>query len=318
MAGGLDTTDSRADPGHTIFYLAGEDTAADRHNIPLLARIAARCSTPLRVEVFYHRPLKLSNWALEAGSVRYTRLRSASDFVLAERIAASGTECVIFFNWMVLAHAEDLWRLLGHTAREPYVLALPGNTVGGSHETAWQLALRSARFDLARYTGSARQPVLTALNKTLLNEKSVREPKGLLLRKFYADLLDGTTVRKPIPRLLKGRSLEAAAPSPGWLATFTSTLLAWQIWREVKSFPWWFSYRHPLFLVAQLSFYMALLVLPVSAKGCLLLILFSFGITLRYASGGALRAMRSAIRSARRIRATLLRAAARVLLYIIG
>lgn len=316
MAGALNTPDALTQPGHTIFYLTGEDSAADRHNTTLLARIAQRSTTPLRIEIFYHRPLQLSNWAVEAGNVRYTRLRSASEFVLAERIAAARTESVLFFNYRILAHSEDIWRLLGHSNREPYALALPGKTLRSRQETAWGFALRSARFDLACYTGSPGEPAIVAVNRTLLRRQSGRQTSGLLLRKFYADLLSGTGT--PAPLLLRGRSLAVEARPAMWLTTTSNTLIALHIWRDKHYFPWWFSYRHPLFVVAQLSFYTALLVLTVSAKGSLLLLLFTTGTTLRYFCRGFLHTLRKGFRRTTLLSAGLLRLPARLLLYLIG
>lgn len=316
MAGALYTPDSLTGPGHTIFYLAGEDGAADRHNTTLLARIAQRSTTPLHIEIFYHRPLQLNNWAVEAGNVRYTRLRSASEFAIAERIAAAHTESVLFFDFRLLAHPEDIWRLLGHSTREPYALALPGETLRSRGETAWNFALRSARFDLACYTGSPGESAIVAVNRTLLRQKSGRQTNGLLLRKFYADLLGGTET--PAPVLLRGRSRTIEARPAKWLTALRNTLIAFRTWRDGHRFPWWFSHRYPLFVVAQLGFYTALLALPVSAKGSLLLLLFTTGTTTRYFFGGLFRALNSSFRTKRRLTAGLQRMAARLLLYLIG
>ncbi|MFZ5629067.1 MAG: hypothetical protein ACOY5B_08045 [Spirochaetota bacterium] len=308
--------DSQAEPGHTIFYLAGEDSAADRHNTALLARIARLSTTPVHIEIFYHRPLQLSNWAIETGNVRYTRLRSASEFALAERIAAARTQSVLYFNFMLLVHAEDIWLLLGHTSREPYALALPGNTLASRGEGTWSFALRSARFDLSRYTGSHSEPAIIAVNRNLLQQKSGRQSSGLLLRKFYADLLSGA--ESPAPLLLRGRSYAIEARPALWLTTLRNTVFAFNTWRDSQRFPWWFSHRHPLFLVAQLSFYAALLVLPVSATGSHILALFTLGTTLPYFLRGFLRAMAASLRNGRHTPVFLRRTAARMLLYLIG
>lgn len=315
MAGALHTPVSH-EPGHTIFYLAGEDTAADRHNAALLARLARRSTTPLYIEIFYHRPLQLSNWALATGDLRYTRLRSTSEFVLAERIAAARTETVLFFNFMIFAHGEDLWRLLGHAAREPFALVLPAGTLYDRGETAWTFALRSARADLARYTGSPEQPAIIAMNRSLLRQNAARPGAGLLLRKFYADLLSGQ--QSPVPLLLKGRSRMFASTAAAWLPTLRNTVFAYRAWRETRQFPWWFSYRHPLFLVAQLGVYTSLLVLPASLEGSVILLLFSVATTLPYFFSGLWREIGICFSNVRRPAASLRRLAARLVLYLIG
>lgn len=316
MAAALHTPNSHAEPGHTIFYLAGEDTAADRHNTALLARIARRSTTPVQVEIFHHRPLQLSNWARETGNLRYTRLRSASDFVLAERIVAARTDSVLYFSFRIFAHAEDLWLLLGHSRREPYALALPGRALRGRNETAWNFALRSARLALARYTGSPGEPAILAVNRTLLRQQTERQATGLLLRKFYADLLNGAET--PAPLLLRGRNLAIEARPALWLTTLRQAFFAFSVWRDSHQFPWWFSYRHPLFLVAQLGFYMALLVLPASAQGSLLLLLFSLGTTLPYLCRGLLHEISLWFNGRRRPVDLLRHTAAKLILYLVG
>ena len=315
MAGALHTPVPQ-ESGHTIFYLAGEDTPADRHNVALLARLARRSTTPLSVEIFYHRPLQLSNWAEATGSLRYRRLRSGSEFVLAERLATARTECVLFFSFSVFAHSEDLWRLLGHAVREPFTLVLPSGVLADRGEPRWTFALRSARTDLARYTGSPDQPAIMAINRRLLGKYPTGQRTGLLLRKFYADLLRGQ--QSPAPLLLTGRSRVFAARGSAWLSTLRNTVFAYRAWRANRQFPWWFSYRHPLFLVAQLGFYLSILVLPASMRGSLLLLLFSVATTTPYCFGGLSREIRTLFSNVRRPAAFLRCMGARLILYLIG
>lgn len=310
------SAESAGGPDHTLFYLAGEDTAADRHNIALLARVARRSTTPLHVEIFYHRPLQLSNWALDTGNLRYSRLRSASDFVLAERIAAARSTSVLFLDYRVLAHADDLWSLLGYTPRCAFVIVQPQRTQRRRSETGFAFALRSARHDLARYAPGPREPRLVGVNKALLARQTPGQPAGLLQRKLYADLMSGAQGGEPLA--LAGRSRVFESQPPLWLAMLRNNLFALRVWHSTWHFPWWFSYRHPLFLVAQLGFYFALLVLPVSPRGFLLLSLFVPAITLPYFFGGFVRALPACFTRVERAFFFLQRVAARVLLYLIG
>jgi hypothetical protein len=303
-------------PGHTIFYLASEDTVADRHNIALLARIAARSTTPLNVEIFYDRPLKLGNWAEATGSLRYRRLRSTADFVLAERIAGANTECVLFFNFLVFAHSEDLWRLLGHVQREPFTLLLPGKILPQRGMNAWRTALLAARLDLLHYADSPNRPAILALNRRLLHKSTQQPEKGLLRRKFYADILSGQSLIQPLR--LHGRSRVVAMPDAQWLTTGKNTVRAWRTWRSHRRFPWWFTYRHPLFVVSQLSFYIALLVLLATFRGSVILFLFAIGLTLPYFCRGFLHGVRTWFRNVRRLAALLPLMGARLVLYLIG
>ncbi len=315
MAGALQSPVAH-EPGHTIYYLAGEDSAADRHNIALLARIARRSTTPLGVEIFYHRPLKLSNWTLKTGSLRYVRLRSASEFVLAERIAGVRTEAIIFLSHRIFAHSEDIWRLLGYAAREPFAMLQPCGVLPDRGDKAWTFALQSARFDLARYTGSPDQPAIIALNLRLLGQHSGRRSTSFLLRKFYADLISGKGSRAPL--MLTGRSRALAPTAATWLPTLRNTISAYRTWRTARQFPWWFSYRHPLFIVAQLGAYASLLILPVSIRGSFILLLFVVGTTLPYFLSGLQLCARTAFRNWRRTPALLRRMGARLVLYLIG
>jgi hypothetical protein len=316
MTGARNSTASHAEPGHTIFYLAGEDTAADRHNIALLGRIVPRSTTSIHVEIFHHRPLQLNNWARERGHLRYVRLRSDSEFVLAERIVAARTDSVLYLSFRTFAHADDLWQLLAYSARTPYTLALPGHTLRNRMETGWNFALRSARLDLARYTGSPDEPAMVAIHKTLLQQKTARRVTGLLLRKFYADVLNGADAPRPL--LLQGRSRQIEARKVLWLTTLRHTLFALRIWRDNRQFPWWFSYRHPLFVVAQMGFYTFLLLLPLSPGQSLILLAFTLSLTLPYFLRNMLSDILSTLRRPRHSCLVLAKLAARFLLYLIG
>jgi hypothetical protein len=316
MTGARHSTVSHAESGHTILYLAGEDTAADRHNIALLERLVPRSTNRIHAEILYQRPLQLSSFASESGHLRYVRLRSDSEFVLAERIVAARTDSVLYFSFRTFAHADDLWQLLAYSARTPYTLALPDSALRNRNESSWSFALRSARLHLARYTGSPDESAMVAMNKMLLQQQTARRASGLLLRKFYADLIH--TIEAPRPLLLKGRSRQIEARKPLWLKTLRHTLMAYRIWRDSRQFPWWFSYRHPLFVVAQMGFYAFLLLLPLSPRQSLILLAFSLSLSLPYFLRNMLSDIVSTLHRPRDACLVIFKLAARFLLYLIG
>lgn len=282
----------------------------------LLARLTERATYRIAVEILYTGARKPTMPA--KNNMRLSRLNSATDFALAARILGAATECVLLFDARILAHPHDIWQLLGFAERHALVCLYPRNSVGVEHESAWHFALRAARFDLAQFVGASptNQPAMFAFNLPLLQKNMGRGGQGFLAQKYYADLLRGEHTISPL--LLRGKSRDANRKPLPWLALWRNTVSAYKIWRDQGLFPYWFSYKSPLFLVAQAAFYLALLVVPLSLRGSLLLASFAVALTLPFYLHGAIALWRTIIYNRRAFPAILLRVLARTLLYLIG
>lgn len=249
------------------------------------------------------------------------RLNSASHFSLASRILEAKTECVLFFDARILAHPHDLWRLMGFSERHAISYLYPQNVVRTEHEGRWHFALRAARFDLWQFVGAPPniKPAIIALNLPLVDKamhRAGRSGHGLLAQKYGADLLRGYHAH--IPLLLYGKSRDVTNNSPPWLALSRCTVTASKIWRQEGLFPYWFSYKNPLFLVAQMAFYLALLVTPLTMRGTLLFAGFALALSLPFYLRGFGTFMRNIVHNRTALPAALMRLAARTLLYLIG
>lgn len=249
------------------------------------------------------------------------RLNSASHFALAARILEAKTECVLFFDARIFAHAHDLWQLMGFSERHAISYLYPQNLARTEYEGRWHFALRAACFDLWQFVGAPPdiKAAIVALNLPLLDKAMGREGRsghGLLAQKYGADLLRGYHAH--VPLLLYGKSRDVTNSSPPWLALLRNTVAASKIWRQEGFFPYWFSYKNPLFLVAQMAFYLALLVTPLTVRGALLFTGFALALSLPFYLRGFSTFMRNIIRNRGALSAALMRFAARTLLYLIG
>jgi hypothetical protein len=265
---------------HTLLYRAANDSRIDRWNIALLKRIIRKSTTPASLEVYYHEPAKLLDWAEPHEGVRYIRLRSGEHFPFAERIAAATTDTVVVFDDSLLLAAADVWRLMGLAERNSIVQLDTTRTHRRPGESTVNFLWRAARMALKNYlypqgavTGHA-----FAIHKKLLNDTQKIRLSSFHEKKNYSDYLQAIVPQKA--EIIRGDSfaVNQGTPQP-LLGTGAATVSALRTWNAEKKFPDWFSGRFLLFHVAQLAAYYGALVFYISPKASLIVFLFAAAIT---------------------------------------
>lgn len=258
-----------------IWYFAGEDTPADRHNIWVLARVVTKSTVPLHAVIFYDRPLRLSNWAWPQENLRFTRRNTLDIGAQAVELAGSKSATAVLCDYRVLLHPQDLWLLLGYGQRFPLVLFWPQRCVRDKNEPLWRFAWRCAATDFRNYLGAHKpQDVLCSFNHRLLPPFSDRPFSKL---KFYHRLLVGKTTL-PAERI-SCRSKAIAAKDYPWLSGVSDLFLALRLWKKEKRFPFWLTSRHFIFPVAQLAMYVATMALWIDVKAALVFAGFAVFLT---------------------------------------
>lgn len=266
--------------GLVIFYRASAvyDPASriDRHNIRLLKRVVQKSTTAIALDILYHEPLRLTDWAEPMDSVRYVRLRSGEDYPLAERIAKTDATAIALFDSSLLLHHDDIWLLSGLAMRSSFSALAPRRALRRPGEISWNFYLREARCMLSEYLYP--KSIFTArafaIQKSLLLARCTIKLGSFSEKMAWLDLLkiqDNAEVA-----VYRARSADTSLPKRlTLLETLRRTRDALAIWRAAKTFPHWFSGRSFLFHTAQLSFYLGALVAMVSFAHGLLLIGFA-------------------------------------------
>lgn len=248
-----------------------------------MKRVIAKSTTRAALEIYYHEPGKLLNWAEPRENVRYVRLRSGDNFPLAERIAAVSSETVLVFSDSLLLKAADVWHLMGLSERNAVVVLDSFQARRRPGELLWIFFWRKARLTLKNYL----YPLGTMGNHAFaLNKKLLSAEQGIALQSFqerkkYADFLRAIYPAKP--EIMTGVSFATnAAEATTLLGTGAATVEAIRRWNAEKKFPYWFSGRFLIFHVAQLAAYYGALVAFISPKASLIVFLFAALITPAY------------------------------------
>lgn len=273
--------------GHLIIYRAGKDSRVDRANIALLRRIVRKSTTPVQLEVFYHSSLKLAAWSEPQERVRYIRMRNGSSIPVAERTARSDAISVLVLSDSLLLSAGDIWQLLGHSVRESLVVLTTNRILKDQQESFLLFFLRDAfmRLNLWLYPQGYFIGENLAVTPALF-----REQRGISGESFHETValagLTGDLAAFP-PLTLPGRSYAVGGRGKiRLLKTAGETAMALVTWRRNKKFPWWFSSRHLLFHVAQVSAYLGALVAMVSLPAGMVLLGFALVITPQFSLTG--------------------------------
>jgi len=273
--------------GLVIFYRASAvfDPASriDRHNIRLLKRVVQKSTTAISLEILYHEPLRLSDWAEPLHNVRYVRLRSGEDYPLAERIANTDAAAVVFFDTSLLLHHDDVWFLLGRRMRSPFSALAPRRALRRPGERSWSFYLREARCSLTHYLypQSIFAARAFAIQKPLLLSHFVIKAGSFHERVAWLDIVKAQD--RVAPSVHRARSADTSAPERLMLLeTLHHTVTALATWRASKKFPYWFNGRSFLFHIAQLAIYFGALVAMVSFHHGLLLMGFAAILVPRY------------------------------------
>lgn len=273
--------------GHVILYRAGDDTRTDRANISLLKRVVQKSTTPVFLEIYYHTPAQLLSWSEPRERVRYIRLRSGEKLPVAERIAAAAAKSVLVLNNSALLAAGDIWHLLGHSTRQSLVILNAGRVLKNSGESLPHFFLREAftRRKSYLYPQGYFIPENHAINPGLFCEERKISRQSFHEKLAFAGLSEDLAAQRPF--VLPGRSYALRGVGDTRLMnTAAETVRAIKSWQETKKFPWWFSPRHFLFHVAQISAYLGALAALVSIPGGLILIAFAILITPRFFFAG--------------------------------
>lgn len=273
--------------GHVILYSTGGDSRVDRANIALLKRVVQKSTTPVFLEIFYHAPLKLGAWSEPQERVRYIRLRSGERLPVAGRITESAATSILVLNDSILLAAADVWELLGHSARESLVVLTTRRIRRSQREFFLHLFMRDAFLRLRAwlYPQGYFVPENFAVNPALFCAQ-----RGISRDSFHEKIaMAGLTedLGAQPPRVLTGRSFAVrGAHRTRLLQAAMETALAITVWNKTRKFPWWFSSRHLLFHVAQLSAYLGALAVMVSVSAGLILVAFAVIITPRFSLTG--------------------------------
>lgn len=238
-----------------------------------------KSTTAASLEIYYHEPVKLLDWAEPHEGVRYVRLRSGEDFPFAERIAAAATDTVLTLGDSLLLNATDVWRLMGLADRNPVVVLDARHAFKRPGESLIAFLWRSARFALRNYLyprGSVNGHAF-AIHKGLMGKSQ----QGFREKKSYYDYLQAVSPGEP--QIIRGESFEVMqAERMPLLSTGATTVAAVKSWNTEKKFPYWFSGSFLLFHVAQLAVYYGALVCFISPKASLIVFLFAALITPKY------------------------------------
>jgi hypothetical protein len=268
---------------HAILYRSGRDSRVNRANITTLKRVVSKSTTPVSLEIYYHEPLKLLDWAEPHERVRYVKLRSGEDFPVAERMAQQMTDRLLIFDDTLLISAADVWLLMGLSATNAVSALRLSRSVTGEGETPLSMCFREARLCLVNYLypqGDFNRHAF-AINKNLLLAQRPVQPGGLGEKLTYHALLRSLSAFQP-----KGQAAHSVAVRHGeeypLLNAGARTVEAFSHWKQHKIFPWWFSARAPLFHVAQLAAYYGALVSFISPASGLIVFLFALLITPQY------------------------------------
>lgn len=264
---------------HAILYRSGRDSRVNRANIATLKRVISKSTTPAILEIYYHEPLKLSDWALPHERVRYVKLRSGEDFPVAERMAQQTTDRLLVFDDALLISAADVWLLMGLAATHAVTVLRTERSVTNEGENLPGACFRGARLALVNYlypAGDFNRHAF-AINRTLLSP----QPGSMHEKITYHALLRSLSRFRPHHQNARSVAVRQAEEYPLLHAGFR-TVEAFTHWKRHKEFPWWFSARAPLFHVAQLAAYYGALVSFISPGSGLIVFLFAILITPQY------------------------------------
>jgi hypothetical protein len=273
--------------GHVILYRAGDDTRIDRANIALLKRVVQKSTTPVFLEIYYHAPAQLLSWSEPQERVRYIRLRSGEQLPVAERITTSAGKAVLVLNDSVWLAATDIWHLLGHSPRQSLVVLKACRILKNPGESFPHYFLREAFMRLKAYLFPQGYfiPENHAVNPGLFCEERKISRKSFHEKMAFAGLSEDLAAQRPF--VLPGRSYALrGVRDTRLMKTAAETVIAIKSWRDSKKFPWWFSPRHFLFHVAQISAYLGALAALVSIPAGLILLAFAILITPRFFFAG--------------------------------
>ena len=268
---------------HAILYRSGRDSRVNRANIATLKRVVRKSTTPVSLEIYYHEPLKLLDWALPHDRVRYVKLRSGEDFPVAERMSQQATDRLLVFDDTLLISAADVWQLMGLSSAHAVIVLNAKRSVTNERESLPGATFREARLALAGYLypGGYFNRHAFALNKPLLLSKRALQRGSLGEKLTYQELLRSLAGLKPHSQVAHSVAVRQAEEYP-LLNAGVRTVEAFTRWKKDKVFPWWFSARAPLFHVAQLAAYYGALVSLISPKSGLIVFLFAIAITPQY------------------------------------
>lgn len=249
---------------HTILYRSGLNPRVDRSNINLFQRVTVKSTTPVFVEIFYHEPLRLSEFAAPQERMRFVKLRSGEDFPVAERLRNATTDCVLVLHGDLLYAAQDIWRLLGLASRKP----LSSLTIARSFVDE-RPSLTAYLEPEGKFEGRA-----FAINQKLFPQ-SLRSFEQKIdywqLLRSFAKISSHTVLAK---------SIEITRSFPTrWLESLAVTIAALRRWKAEKQLPREFSTRRLLFHVAQIATYLAAMVALLSPVRGLVLFAFAIAIT---------------------------------------
>ncbi|HRP70066.1 MAG TPA: hypothetical protein PLY93_11085 [Turneriella sp.] len=261
---------------HALLYRADvPDSRVDRWNIKLIERIVKKSTTPAIAEIYYYQSTQISSWVVPHENVRFHRLRSGEAFPLAERINQTHADYVLVFDNSTYLSAADIWLLMGLVKMQSVVVVNPTRFAARKNENFWVRQLRHARFALHTYLKrpTPAMGIFFAVDKT-----KMRQTTNFLQKITYADFIRATY--KNAPQQIQGQSRSAAKGTQhDFLETVASTVEALQIWKRDKSFPYWFSHRFLLFIVAQLAVYIGVLAFYIAPLYSLPFFLFAIFIT---------------------------------------
>lgn len=268
-------------------YRAGDDSTVDRANITLLKRVVKKSTTPVELEICYHAPLQLGAWSEPQDSVRYTRLRSDEKIPLAEKIAASDGRPVLVFDDSILIAFADVWLLMGYSARESLVVLSAKRIRKSRSESFFQFLLRKSLFHLAAYLypqGKFNPDIYAIHAGRFCAERGISR-QGFQEKLAFAGMTGHLGALKPF--VVAGRSFSVRGEGKlRLLNTLSESTRALTEWKRLKIFPWWFSSRHLLFHVAQISAYTGALTTMVSITGGLILLAFALLVTPQFSLTG--------------------------------
>ena len=286
-----------------LVYRTGGVFSIDQRNIALLTRIVAKATNRVSAEIFYHLPARLSDWTQPANGVRFTRLQNAGEWPLADFIARQANATILIFDATLLIAAQDVWQLIGYAQQHERVLLMPRRTARAPFESITGFALREARLQLQR---TIWQRVTDATAMSL--RSSPASTRSVRLQISYAELLKNFAEADVFAFYGNSRAVSARR-SPAWLATAERSIAAVRHWRNSGAFAASYSQKTPLFHVAQLAVYIAVLLALASPLAGLTVFAFAIAITPVYFFGKL--HWLSPVQTLRRI-------AARICLYFVG
>ncbi|MBV6494175.1 MAG: hypothetical protein LDLANPLL_02201 [Turneriella sp.] len=261
---------------HALLYRAEEpDSRVDRWNIKLIQRVVEKSTTPVVAEIYYHQSTQPSSWVTPNENIRFYRLRSGEAIPLAERIQRVDAEYVLVFDGLMYLCASDIWLLMGLVKAHNTVALTPARFGPLPNENFFIRSVRQAYFALYTYLG---RPT-PSLGVAFALDKLTQEKQSNFIQKVeYADFV--RAIYKNTPQQIRGQSRTTAHETRrSYLQCALLTVEAFKVWNRNKIFPYWFSYRFLLFLVAQLAVYIGVLTLYIAPFSSLPLFLFAILIT---------------------------------------